>query len=156
MRRVDSLEKTLILGGIGGQRWKGRQRIRCLDGITDSMDVSLSELREWWWTRRPGVLRFMGSQRVGHDWATELNWILFYEQKSSCNIIIYSLNAQWVKNPPAMRDTQETQVWSLGGEDPLEEGMVTHSSILAWRILWTEEPGWLQSNGSRSCTWPSD
>ena len=44
MRRVDSLEKTLMLGGIGGRRRRGRQRMRCLDGITDSMDVSLSEL----------------------------------------------------------------------------------------------------------------
>ena len=46
MRRADSLEKTLILGGIGGRRRRGQQRMRCLDGITDSMDVSLSELRE--------------------------------------------------------------------------------------------------------------
>ena len=46
MRRVDSLEKTVMLGGIGGRRRRGRQRIRCLDGITHSMDVSLSELRE--------------------------------------------------------------------------------------------------------------
>ena len=46
MRSVDSLEKTLMLGGIGGRRRRGRQRIRCLDGITDSMDLSLSELQE--------------------------------------------------------------------------------------------------------------
>ena len=46
MRRVDSSEKTLMLGGIGGRRRRGRQRMRCLEGITDSMDVSLSELQE--------------------------------------------------------------------------------------------------------------
>ena len=51
-----------------------------------------------------------------------------------------------VKNLPAV---QETQVRSLGGEDPLEEGMSTHSNFLAWRIPWTEEPGGLQSMGSR-------
>ena len=75
MQRVDSLEKTLILGGIRGRRKRGWQRMRWLDGITDSMDVSLS----WWWTGRPGVLQFMGSQRVGHDWVTELNWMYFWE-----------------------------------------------------------------------------
>ena len=49
--------------------------------------------------------------------------------------------AQWVKNPPAMQETQEIQVQSLGWEDPLEEEMATHASILAWKIPWTEEPG---------------
>ena len=60
-----------------------------------------------------------------------------------------SLVAQSVKRLPAM---QETQVQSLGGEDPLEKGMATHSSILAWRIPWTEKPGGLQSIGPQSQT----
>ena len=58
----------------------------------------------------------------------------------------FSLVAQIVENPPAM---QETLVLSLGQEDSLEKGMVNHSSILAWRMAWTEEPGVLQSMGSQ-------
>ena len=68
MERVDSWEKTLMLGGIGGRRRRGQQRMRVLDGITDLMDVSLSELQALVMDKgRPGVLRFMGSRRVRHD-----------------------------------------------------------------------------------------
>ena len=74
MQRVDSLEKTLTLGGIGGRRRRGRQKMRWLDGITNSVNVGLLDSSNWWWKGRPGVLQFMGSQRVGHNWATELNW----------------------------------------------------------------------------------
>ena len=60
--------------------------------------------------------------------------------------------AQVVKNPPAMQETQEMWFQSLGQEDPVEEGMETHSNILVWRIPWTEEPGKLQSTGWQSQT----
>ena len=67
MRRTDSFEKTLMLGKIEGRRRRGRQRMRWLDGITDSTDMSLSELRELVMDGRPGVLQSEESQRAGHD-----------------------------------------------------------------------------------------
>ena len=74
-------------------------------------------------------------------------WVL------SINTLIYSLQAsqvaQWGKNLPAMQETQESQFPSPGQGDPLEESMANHSSILAWRIPWTKEPGRLQSTGSQ-------
>ena len=90
------------------------------------------------WTEKPGGLQQMGSQRVAHDWATHTHsWFTGFPgglvgKQSACYV-----------------GEQEIWVQSSGWEDPLEEGMATHSSNLAWRISWTEGLGGLQSTGSQ-------
>ena len=108
MRRVDSSEKTLLLGGIGGKRRRGRQRMRWLDGITDSMDVSLSELRELVMDREA--------------WRAAIHGVA----KSQTRLSDFTFNFHF---------------------HALEKEMATHSSVLAWRIPWTEKPGRLQTMG---------
>ena len=108
MQRVDSLENTLMLGGIR-VRTRGWQRMRWLNGITDSWAWVNSG--SWWWTGRPGVLQSMGSQRVGHNWATKLNWeydywilwenyVYLYNKLSSClpkRLFILAFDHQWIQ-----------------------------------------------------------
>ena len=74
MRRANSLEKTLMVGKIEGRKRRGRQKMRWLDGITNSWTWVWVNSGCYWWTGRPVVLQSIESQRVGHNWATELNW----------------------------------------------------------------------------------
>ena len=122
MWRADSLEKTILLGKIEGERRRGWQRMRGLDGITDSIDLSLSNLQELMMDREAwhAAVHRVTKHRISlSDW-TELNWVWVF-------IILSFLP----KNPRAM---WEAWVRSLSWEDPLKKGMATHSNILAWRI----------------------
>ena len=95
LRRVDSFEKTLMLGKIEG---RGEGDGKKWDGWMASptwWTWVWVDSRSWWWTGRPGVLRFMGSQQVGHDWATELNWTKFASPSNAGGKP--SLTRQWGK-----------------------------------------------------------
>ena len=76
MWRTDSLEKTLMLGKIEDRRRRGWQKMRWLDGITTWWACVWASSGSWWWTGKPGMLQSMESQKVGHEWVTELNWTL--------------------------------------------------------------------------------
>ena len=146
MRRTDSFEKTMMLGKIEGRRRRDDR---------GKMAGWHHQLSGHEFEQTPGVGVGQGDLACNSPWDlresdmteqlnwTELNCILLHEL---LDLSFMSLVAQMVKNLPAM---WETQFQSLGQKDPQEKGMATHSSILAWRIPWTEESGSQQSTGSQ-------
>ena len=159
MRRVDSLEKTLMLGGIGGRRRRERQRMRWLDDITDSMDMNLSRLwelvmdREAWHAVIHEVANCWTQLSDWTDWLTELIGFPYSSvgKESACNAgdpssipgsgrstgegIGYPFQYSWASLVAQLVKNPsamwETWVWSLGWEGPLAKGKAIHSSILA-------------------------
>ena len=125
MRRVDSLEKTLMLGGLaagaegddrGWDGWMASQTQWAWGWLSSG---------SWWWTGRPGMLRFMGLQRVGHDWATELNWTEMFFWSSLAFSKLQQMLAIWSLVPLLFLNS----AWTSG------RSWSTYSWRLAWRIL---------------------
>ena len=109
MWRTDSLEKTLMLGKIEGRRRRGRQRMRWLDGIANSMDMSWSNLRQMVKNRKAYRATVMGSQKVRHNWATEQQEQLYGTQNTLCSVDPYNTNFF----PLSASGSRSCLVWSL-------------------------------------------
>ena len=147
--RVDLLEKTLMLGGIGARRRRGQQRMRWLDGITDSMDLGLSKLQELVMDREAWHALIHGLAES--DMTDQLNWT---EMSTGFNFrlpaTLTSTKSQpilWGFKAMHLLLSNVVDLNSISREDPLEKGKSTHSSIPTWWIPWgrkeSDTTGWL-------------
>ena len=132
--KANSLEKPLTLGSIEGKRRKEWQRMRWLHGITDSMDTSLSKLREWR-TGKPSVLQSIGSQRVGHNLVAE------QQQQISYFIISNSSLLSWTTNPASLQEVSEGRNEAIN--NPLkwwykDYFKVNASELQMQKVIWYE------------------
>ena len=141
MWRAKSLEKTPMLWTIEGRRRRGWQRIRWLDGIRTQWTSVYVNSGSWWWTGRPGVLRFMGLRRVGHDWATELNWYFGHLMRTTDSLgkilMLGKLEGRRRRGRQRMKWLDGITVWMD----------MSLNKLQAW--WWTGKPSVLQSVGSQ-------
>ena len=150
-RRLSTEELILLNCGVGEDSWEslGLQGNGWMASLTRWTWVWVNG--SWWWTGGPGVLQFMGSQRVGHDWVTDLIWLQLKRCSKNGSYAISYLNFplafKWLQTVKHLSAMQETWVRSLGLEDHLETEMAAHSFILAWNIPWIAEPCRLLSMG---------
>ena len=136
MWRTDSYEKTLMVENIEGGRRRGWQRMRWLDGFSNSMDMSLSKLWELVKDREAWCAAVMGFQRVGHDWVTELNWTYMGDECNCLTLSILWYNPFWEFG---WRLTFSSPVATAGSSRFAKILNATpwwHHPLEFWRVYW--------------------